>query len=538
MDKAATIARYVILTWVFIHAVELTSVAAEEVELWRDGVPLFSLDLPHTDDDAAELVRSTLERHLGDFFHVSLPSDDGTAGLRIVAGSIDSNSVLARMSQEGTPLTSPAELGEEGFQLLLGHDNGQRVLVINGRTPRALKHGCQELVFFRTRATAQHGVVEWPMNIVRRPQITYRGSYMLPCWAQLDSVESWKRVLRFHSELTLNRNWFWLDGFPVAGHPAKSHEPGRPADYDKSPLANNDAVRSLIELSNKEAMKFLIGGGWMSWHHEQVAGKDPAKARQFYLDYLREFPDIAGFYFEPTGEGTEVTDWRPEAEALKATIEHLFGLRPTFEVAIAIGRFNNAESLKLMSSMDPKRTFWWWCWGNPHTDGVLSKYPSTLGWHTTVRMTDFHGTTSPPEPADRQLAGVVTSYDPGMGFGNPWNGFATLGGATGPRNFDPYTMPYFSHEYRYREHCWNTEIGESEFADRLAVRLFDSDMPADAVVHYLKLADFCFRPATADEEALRPIEQFTARFQDHGTARNRDTLTRMAEALRGIRHQK
>jgi len=39
--------------------------------------------------------------------------------------------------------------------------------------------------------------------------------YILPCWSAYDSLENWKRVLRFHSELTINRNWFWLAGFPL-----------------------------------------------------------------------------------------------------------------------------------------------------------------------------------------------------------------------------------------------------------------------------------------------------------------------------------
>ena len=36
---------------------------------------------------------------------------------------------------------------------------------------------------------------------------------MLPCY-RLRSITV-KRVLRFNSEITLNRNWFWLAGFPL-----------------------------------------------------------------------------------------------------------------------------------------------------------------------------------------------------------------------------------------------------------------------------------------------------------------------------------
>ena len=92
---------------------------------------------------------------------------------------------------------------------------------------------------------------------------------------------------------------------------------------------------------------------------------------------------------------------------------------------------------------------------------------------------------------------MATSYDPGMGYGNPWNGWAKMG-VYEPRNFDPYTMPYFSHQYQFRERCWNVEQTDEEFAARLARRLFDADMPAEAIEHYLKLAEFCPNPAAAD----------------------------------------
>jgi hypothetical protein len=358
---------------------------------------------------------------------------------------------------------------------------------------------------------------------------------MLPCWSQHDSIESWQRVLRFTSELTLNRAWFWLDGFPVAGHPAVSNAPGKKSDYDRTPLASEANVQGLIDLVNDEDMRFYIGGGWMSWHQEQVVGKDPQKARDYYLAYLKTFKNVGGFYFEPTGEGSEVKDWRPEAESLQQFISDLLRERKDFEVAIAIGRFNNPQYLELMSRLDPKRAFWWWCWGDPHKDNPFQYYPSVLGWHTTVRMSDIHGTVAAPSEKESRLTGIATSYDPGMGYGNPWNGGSTLGGAPGPRDFHPHTMPYFSHEYRFRERCWNMRLSDEEFARRLSVRLFDADMPPDSINRYLKLADLCFNPAKADDATIAELDTFVNAHQEQQTPRNRDTLARMAEAIRGLR---
>jgi len=43
------------------------------------------------------------------------------------------------------------------------------------------------------------------------------------------------------------------------------------------------SVQGLIDLVNREAMKFYIGGGWLSWHHSEVVGQDRVKAREYYF---------------------------------------------------------------------------------------------------------------------------------------------------------------------------------------------------------------------------------------------------------------
>jgi hypothetical protein len=70
---------------------------------------------------------------------------------------------------------------------------------------------------------------------------------------------------------------------------------------------------------------------------------------------------------------------------------------------------------------------------------------------------------------------------------------------------------------------------------RLARRLFDADMPPEAIVHYLALQEMCHTPAKATEDFLAPIEQFTNQFAHFGTPRNQDTIRRMQEAIAGFR---
>ena len=519
-------------------AAAMAAAAATPVPMWTQGQAKAAVIPPAKDQAATALIKTTLTRFLGEFYGIELPlaEDAGKPGTYLVLGTVETNPVLARLVKGGLELHA-AELGDEGFELRGVEDNACRFVVIHGKTPRALKFGLQELIFYHLPATAAGGSVEWPLNVQMKPELAYRGIYMLPCWSAHDSIESWHRVLRFNSELTLNRTWFWLDGFPVAGHPAVSQIPGQKSDYGSTPLASEKNVQGLIDQVHADDMKFYIGGGWMSWHHEQVVGKDRGKAREYWFNYLKTFKNVGGFYFEPTGEGSEVADWQPRCETLREMIGDLLKRDPAFEVAVAIGRFNNREYLKLMSELDSKRAYWWWCWGDPHADKATDLYPSVLGWHTTVRMSDIHGTVAAPSEATTRLAGMSTSYDPGMGYGNPWTGWARMG-VDKLRDFHPYTMPYFSHEYRFRERCWNTRISDEQFAQRLGARLFDADMPKGAITTYLALADACFNPASTGDALLSDAQSLVDQHAKSGTARNQDTLARMAEAVNGLKQIK
>jgi hypothetical protein len=511
------------------------SLALGTETIWSGGQAQIQLIPPKLSGETQEIVEKTLNRYCDHAFGWKMPVGDdvNAAVLNLVVGNSSNNEVLKKLVDDGLDLKL-AELGDEGFRILSRDAQGTKILIVAANTPQGLKHGCQELMYFRTNGTRAQTSVDWPLDVSMTPQIGYRSIYMLPIWSAYDSLDSWKKVLHFNSELTLNRVWFWLDGFPVAGHPASAH--GTDYHFERTVLANDENVQSLIDLTNSEGMKFYVGGGWLSWHHWEVVGKDQEKARQYYFDYLKAFKGIGGFYFEPTGEGTELADWLP-GDSLQKMIVDLFSQYPDLEVAVAIGSFNNEDYLKLMAQLDPKRAFWWWCWGDPLRDKATERFPSVLGWHTTSQMSDFHGRMAPPSVEDLTLAGMATSYDPGMGYGNPWNGWAKMG-VFEPRNFDPYTMPYFSHQYKFRERCWNVDQTDEQFAVRLGRRLFDADMPPEAIAHYLKLADFCPNPAAADTAEVDKIAAFVAEHSGSGTPRNQDTLARMNEAIEGIRMTK
>lgn len=528
---------------------------AEPLELGK-GVNLI---LPTGDPAAARLVHSTFSNSLSRFygFQPTVVEKPRTTGTYFVFGTPDTQPLLRDWAREGLQLDRCA-VGEEGFQIITHQRGRARFVIVHGTTPRALKHGAQELLFYLLRPTVDGLRLDWPLDLVRAPEFPYRGIYMLPCWSAHDSVESWARVLQFNSELTLNRIWFWLDGFPVAGHTG---------EYTNSPLADERAVRRLIDLVNAEGMKFYIGGGWFTWHHKKalghntwedqaVAERDLPRATDYYLSYLNAFKGVGGFFFEPTGEpwddgrGAESAAWLVEIEGLHQLINRLLRTNPDLEIAIAIGRWNNPEYLKRMATLDPRRVFWWWCWGDPVKDRALDLFPNVLRWHTQFRQppttNETHGARIPPLRSERGLTGLATTYAADAGFGTPWhrasrpNYLSTnlvFGGASGPIDFDPHTVPYFYLQYFFRERCWNLSLTDNELAARLHRRLFDADAPADAGQHYVNLSrlvlrrydDRKWKPAEND---LLPIRRFLdATRARTWTLRMTDTLRRMDEAL-------
>lgn len=503
--------------------------------IWEDGKAICRLVLPSGDKRAALLAQSTISHYMHEFYNIDIPvaANIDEKGTYLLPGTPENNPIIAMLMKVGLQLTS-RDLGDEGFQLLTYQDRKSKYLIAYAKTPRALKYACQELIFYRWQATARGGRLDTPLNIVMKPEVDYRSSYMLPCWSAHDSFESWERALRFNSELTLNRNWFWLDGFPIAGHSG---------EYSNTALSDAGNVQRLFDLTTLEDMKIYIGGGWFNWHHEKAVGKDYAKGISYYLDYLKAFNNFNGFYIEPTGEGQEIKDWLPEAKAFRTLVKEVLKQRPDFEIAFAIGEFNNPEYLKCMSEMDPERVYWWWCWGDPIKNHVPELYPSVLRWHITMKMAYFHGSLEPPDSSERKLAGIATSYDPGQGFGNPWTGWGKLG-ADKPRNVDPYTIPYFGHEYFFRERCWNLELTETEFLARLRRRLFDADAPEDAVRHYWRLSlmayesnykQFPYYYRIDYAEQLASERRFLdSLHQREWSPRMNDTIARMEEALKGL----
>ena len=520
------------ITLLGMLSVCVSSYAAPAATVWN-GQARAELLVPDISGPAAHIADSTINQYTADKYGWTLPvvHSPGRKQLLIAAGNVTNNRFIAQLGQEGLDVRTDA-LGEEGFRIATYQTESRRVIVLLARTPAGLKYACQELVFFRMPATRNLVSVDWPLNIRQTPQFAYRGIYMLPCWAQHDATAHWRRVLRFNSELTCNRNYFWLDGFPLL--------PQYGGEYIGTDLAQPANVRSLIELCQQEGMKFLIGGGWDTWQQRKLFGNDVQRSVHYYLDLSHLLPGAEGIYLEPVGEGSERTD---PAESLKSVAalrqlaETIWRERPAFEFAVAAGKFNPKAYLDALDAIDRTRMYWTWGWGDPTRDHALSEHPLVLRWHTVVKMSDWHGSTDAPRPDEKALPGFYTSYDPGMGFGNTWNGrgYGVGTGISAPREFDPYTIPYFAHEYWFRERAWNVHLTRKQFAARLSRRLFDADMPPAAIARYLALQQMCHTPANATEEFLAPIERFTIQFAHFGTPRNQDTIRRMQEAVAGFR---
>ncbi len=99
----------------------------------------------------------------------------------------------------------------------------------------------------------------------------------------------------------------------------------------------------------------------------------------------------------------------------------------------------------------------------------------------------------------------------------------------------PHTIPYFAHEYFFRERSWNPAARDDEITARLQRRLFDADADPNAAANYVALSNCVLAlnqgkaPASA---ALAPLRAFmTAAGARAWTPKMRDTLKLMEEAL-------
>lgn len=502
------------------------------VVVWRQSSSRATLILPRLSGETSRIVEDTINDYTREQFGWRLPVSSGvTTPVTIAAGNAGNNSAISELGKKGADI-SVGGLGEEGFRIVTFQDGPRQYLLLLSQTAAGLKFACQELVFFHLAASRTAASFDWPLNIRKTPQFPYRGIYMLPCWAQHDSLAHWKKVLRFNSELTCNRNYFWLDGFPLL--------PQYGGEYGGTDLAKPENVRELVALSRSHGMKFMIGGGWDTWHQRKLFGGDISRSVQYYQDLVKVLPGAEGIYLEPVGEGSERTDPAESlrsVDALRRLASSIWRNTPNFEFAIAAGKFNPKAYLDALDKIDRKRIYWTWGWGDPLRDNAPAEHSLVLRWHTIVKMSDWHGSNDAPRPDEVTLPGFYTSYDPGMGFGNTWNGlgYGVGTGIPAAREFDPHTIPYFAHEYWFRERAWDVQETPDQFSSRLSRRLFDADMPANSITYYLALQEMCKTPRKATEEFLGPIERFTNEYEGFGTKRNQDTIRRMQEAISGFR---
>ena len=352
VEKATSIVACVVVC--FLNA----SALAESLAIYKDEKPQAHLVCPHLQGPTKEIVSNTINGFLKRAYgwELAVVPDAAAPGTYIVAGTPENNAALRDLVSKGLKL-GDAPLTEEGFRILTHETGEQRFIIVYATTPLGLKHGCQELVYFKIAATSDTAYAPWPMDETMNPAVAYRGSYVLPCWSAYDSLDSWRKVIEFNSELTLNRTWFWLNGFPLL--------PQYAGIYQGSDLSSLNNVRSIVELCHSEGMKFCIGGGWFTWHHKESASGSQAdrvasvgagggevpiavdnemmvKGIQYYLDLLAALPGADGIYLEPTGEGAEADGevWRKHVDALGRLLGEIYSKRPECEVAIAIGRYN------------------------------------------------------------------------------------------------------------------------------------------------------------------------------------------------------
>ena len=164
-----------------------------------------------------------------------------------------------------------------------------------------------------------------------------------------------------------------------------------------------------------EGMKFYIGGGWFTFHHEKHAAGSVERGAWYYSGSFKLLPGAEGITWSP-GRGYEVKEevWWPRTTAL---IRWPIGDAGPISSSPWPWGCSTTAYREMLHKTDDKRTFWWWCWGDPVHDHALCLHPLIVRWHTVVQMSGYHGSTQPPGPNETALTGSRPAH-PGMGYGN------------------------------------------------------------------------------------------------------------------------
>jgi len=151
-------------------------------------------------------------------------------------------------------------------------------------------------------ATEGHGIGRLADGRPEEPQFAYRAS--ICCLAGHSTFDRALARVLIYSELTCNRNYFWLDGFPLLAQYGGEYT-GR---WRNRPMCARSSSMPAVR------REVPVGGGWDTWHQRKYSGTMSRDRFSTIWIFFHFTTGSAGIYLEPVA-GSERTD---PAESLKS----------------------------------------------------------------------------------------------------------------------------------------------------------------------------------------------------------------------------
>ena len=503
------------------EAVATLVVPADSAPIWTDATQMITKTAERWSGIAPRVVRLRM--------HEPLP-----AGNLILLGTPQTNSVIAQLTErEDSQVSLVPFVDDHGFAIESRTSNGQKQLVIAGKTPRGAYNGavlCRDFLLDATVAPAPSAdVFVRSASILRSPQMAARGTYHLSIYgvAMKYTAEDWMKVIDRYAEDGMNRVYFWLSGH----HPSKKYPQLYDVDATKGTKLTTEGVERLIRYCHDRDIDFYIGGGVFAWtashyllnDHPEIAavkasGICPSKPyartanREHFLEMLDTWAEADGFMFEIRDEHNECQCkdcavkldefgsrgyGKAEITWLQETAREAWKRNPKLKFSWLIGFKEHKEDVyyydQIRRMNDPR--FEWldtrvgldgqgkWVLpgpgGEPRPFAFFSR--KIIHWDQFYTRQLDHLVHWAGRIADEGLYGYVPAFEPGFGSSSYYSDVIPL-----PLDILPYCLTGFA----YREVTWDPGITFDELKQRVHRRYYSPDAPKRFVEDMMYLRQF------------------------------------------------
>jgi hypothetical protein len=487
-------------------------------------------------------------------------------------------------------LVRAAFLDEHGYVRVPAEVNGAKLLLVTGRTPRAVYNGAVHLGETAIDGPA-NGLTVDTAPAFRSPHLRQRPVYALTIWGEEDeySADDWMKVFDGLARAGSTDLYFWLSGhFPSQRFPQTYKLKDNNWDStDQTRIGTLEDQRRLIRRSHELGMRFYLGGALGAWcgtfmlTNRQAgtmrkgsvdeSGQDvsewalcPADERSretivaYYKEMFDSLPEADGLYLESADEYGECACERCRVP-VDAFGSRMFGQyqlslvqrlmhaiwrdHPRARLCYTIGygpHKSDRAYYEIVRQMSADERIEWmeargaWTFpgsaGEPLSPAYFS--PRVLRWDYFDRAPLEPLIESSWRAATSGMSGYIATFSPGFANGSFRHEIPL------PLDRLPLLLTWFV----YREAAWQPTPNVEDMKQRVGRRFFGRDATKELTDHLWALREV-FRGTTNRKirppqlQTLAEIEQAARAAHKNARPKAREGLDEMLAAIDDLRRE-